>query len=936
MNPTRFFILAIAIGVVITAYIIWKLQKFRETDTYQKSQRGIIKVLKWEERMVLKFQTSLLGLFSNKKDPGRLDRMLKYPKSIALKIQKKIGELLEASGIKDRSLLSLNPDKQYRLFFTSIILIVLGQYIMGRSDPIDSWEPVIETINDWLRVDAKYLGSVMLGMACTLIGGILFAVSTYKSDIFKKDHFNPFPEPADSILQKFYFSKWGMSLITGCLLFALLIYRSSKLELEFYDSILWIFSIGFISNAIYQYNKAAGLSIKPTHYFKDLGIITLLLILGLLIGTYQLQDIPNSFLGDEGNFFETARSIAQGEYKQSIIGFGVYSYPILSSFIQAGIIKVFGADLWGWRFASVLPAMLTIIPLYLIGRDLFNRWVGIIASLAFISSPYLLSFARLGYNNSQTIFLVTLCIWFFYQGLQKKNLFFIYLGGITAGFGFLTYTSGRLGLVILFTLFVYTYLSTIRYKKGKRFLLAAVLLFMLGWAIIATPHLVYGNNQDPETLRYKMVEGLLFQKDYAAGLLGEEAITETSALLYLDRYQVFYNLEMYGRLLLRGFVRSILGFQIDDFSSNHYLSSALAGPIAVIFYICGVYAILAHFWRKNSFPILFWFASGLLFLSIISTYPPRPAHLVVVIPALELMIGIGVYISINQITAYLRYKNWDWAPLRSILVLIICAAIMIAGITEYYINSPKFYRPDLEQVMNWAGLHNPRETKFIYINDDPERDTWLPYFYHLGLTAPQFDTVNSNEVLRGIVQWPVSQNYSIFIEEPQAETLTPIILREIGQAKYKTFTNRDGNPIGRAIVKGSVTFSSSVPFLTGLVSLLKSKVMWLILPLAGLELYLLFKLFPKLGLSNLLTGSVKVKTRSSDVPLVSRPRKSSIQNSVTNQKTQTEIPPEASNSFEFGFFFDLALQKVNHYFQAKIVFNHQKNDNHLPPQDGKK
>jgi hypothetical protein len=53
-------------------------------------------------------------------------------------------------------------------------------------------------------------------------------------------------------------------------------------------------------------------------------------------------------------------------------------------------------------------------------------------------------------------------------------------------------------------------------------------------------------------------------------------------------------------------------------------------------------------------------------------------------------------------------------------------------------------------------------------------------------------------------------------------------------------------------------------------------------------------------------------------------------------KTQTEIPPEASNSFEFGFFFDLAIQKVNHYFQAKIVFNHQKNDNHLPPQDGNK
>jgi len=937
MNPTRIFILAIAIGVVITAYIIWKLQKFRGTDTYQKSQRGIIKLLKWEEQMVLKFQTTLLGLFSNKKNQGRLDRLLKYQKSIAIKIQKKIGGVIGASGIKDQSRLSLNPDKQFRLFFTAIVLIVLGQYIMGRSAPIDSWQTVIQTINNWLRVDAKYLGNVMLGMACTLIGGILFAVSSYKSDIFKKDHFNFFPEPADSILQKFYFSRWGMRFLIGCLLFALLIYRSSKVELEFFDSILWIFSIGWFSSAVFRYDKAAGISFKPTQYFRDLGIIILLLILGLLIGTYQLQDIPNSFLGDEGNFFETARSIAQGDYKESIIGFGVYSYPILSSYIQAGIIRVFGADLWGWRFASVLPAMLTIIPLYLIGRDLFNRWVGIIASLAFISSPFLLSFARLGYNNSQTIFLVTLCIWFFYHGLQKKSLFFIYLGGITAGFGFLTYTSGRLGLLILFILFVYTYLSTIRYKKGKRFILVAILLFILGWAIIATPHLVYGNQQDSETLRYKMVEGLFFQKDYAMGLLGEEAITETSTLLYLDRFQVFYNPKLYGRLLLRGLVRSILGFQIDDFSSNHFLSSAFAGPIAVIFYISGVYAILAHFWRKNSFPILIWFATGLFFLSIISTYPPRPAHLVPVIPALALMIGIGVYISVNQITAYLSNKNWEWAPFRSILLLLICAAIMIAGITEYYINSPKNYQPNLEQVMNWAGLHNPQETEFIYINEDAERDTWVPYFYHLGLTTPQFETVNSNEVLHGKVQWPLAQNYSIFIEEPQAETLAPIILRELGQAKFKTFTDRDGNPVGRAIVKGSVNLSTSVTFLTGLGNLLISKVMWLIWPLVGLALYLVYKTYPGLRFRTLRAGTIKGTEKLKDRTFFPKLQKSSTRDAESYQILSAEaVPPEPANSFELGFFIRLGLRKANRYFQAKIVFNHQKNDHHLPPQEGKK
>jgi len=96
MNPTRIFILAIAIDVVISAYIIWKLHKFRGTDTYQKSQRGIIKLLKWEERMALKFQTSVLGLFSKQKFRGTdtyhkseegIIKLLKWGERMALKFQ---------------------------------------------------------------------------------------------------------------------------------------------------------------------------------------------------------------------------------------------------------------------------------------------------------------------------------------------------------------------------------------------------------------------------------------------------------------------------------------------------------------------------------------------------------------------------------------------------------------------------------------------------------------------------------------------------------------------------------------------------------------------------------------------------------------------------------------------------------------------------------
>jgi 4-amino-4-deoxy-L-arabinose transferase-like glycosyltransferase len=839
---------------------------------------------------------------------------------------KMLGERLKTGWTKIRERLSLNPNKQFQLFIIALILVIAGQLIMRRTVPIDSWNEMRQTINYWLRVDVKYLGNVMIGMSLTIIGGILFVISSYKKGLFKKDLFDPLPQQDQPILQKFHFSQWLPRFVLGVILFGLLLFRAINFNLEFFDFIFWILCIILFTSAVFRYDKAAGVSLIPDISLKEVGIITLLIIVGLLISTYQLQDIPNVLKGDEGNFFETARFIALGDYRHSIFGFGVYSYPIISSYFQAAIVNMFGIDIWGWRFASVLPAIFSVIPLYLIGRDFFNRWVGIIASLVYISSPWMLSFARLGYNNSQAILFVTFCIWFFYLGLKKNSLFYIYLGGVVAGLGFLTYTSGRLGLVVLVAMFGYTFLSKLGKKGGKRFILIAFLIFIVGWAIIAMPHLTYGNNQDPETLRYKMVEGLFYQTDYAMGLFGEHTIYESSSIHVLDRYQIFYNPKLYGRLLLRGVVRSILGFQIDEYSSNFFLSSSLAGPIAVIFYVFGIYTVLSQFWRKNSFPLLVWFAAGLFFLSIISTYPPRPAHLVPVIPAVALFIGIGIYLSVDQILNFFQHKKWAWAPLQPLLIIVICVTIMIAGVNEYFVESPKMYRPNLEQVMNWAGLHNPKETEFVYVYDDISREIWTPYFFHLGLTSPHFKSVSLDDVLNNNVSWPSGKDFSIFIEEAHAEALVPLILKEFDQANLETIRNRDGNPIGRAIVQGSVILDTTVPLFAGLGSLFTSRVLWVILPLVLLELFLLYKMYPEMRFRNFQAGVISWKEKLTDMPFIPSLGKSSLQDSGAQQISEPEgEPAEPGNAFEIGFFIRLGLAKVTRNYQAKIVLSHQKN-----------
>ncbi len=484
MNVAMYTLIIIVVCVGITAFLVWKLNKFRSTEDYKKNNSRFVKFLKWEENLILNYKKATNDKIGNKFQP-----------------QIKIGNKFQPQIKKVSALMRITPSRRFQLLLIALALIIGGQIIMHRTMHIDSWTGLRESINTWLRIDAKYMGSVIIGMSCTVLGGVLFAITSFNTELFKKTNLSAiFPVPDGPILKKFHLSKWLIPFLVGSIFFGFLIIRVINFELEFFDVFFWIAAIFFITRAVLRYDKAADVSLSPDLPYRDVGIIILLLIAGLLIGTYQLQNIPNSIQGDEGNFFETARFIANGKYTESIFGFGVYSYPVFSSFIQGAIMRIFGKDIWGWRFASVIPALLSVVPLYLLGKEVFNRRVGIISSLIYISSPYYLAFARLGYNNSQAILFVILCVWFFYLGLKRKSLFYLFLTGMASGLGFLTYSSGKLGAVIITILFGIFFILKIFRKGTRRFLLVGILVFVIGYTLIALPHLSYGITEDPLTL----------------------------------------------------------------------------------------------------------------------------------------------------------------------------------------------------------------------------------------------------------------------------------------------------------------------------------------------------------------------------------------------------------------------------------------------------
>lgn len=818
---------------------------------------------------------------------------------------------------KAAELVRLSPQRRFQALLLSLALVIGGQIIIHRTIPIESWEGMRQTINDWLRIDVNSLGNVIIGMGCSILGGLIFAVTTYQSELFQTKLSTFFPVPEGPILKKIHLFKWLLPFLVGMAFFAVLVLRAWKYELEFFDIFFWAGAILFLISAVRRYDRANGTGLALQVNYQELAIIVLLVTAGLLIGTYQLQDIPNVIKGDEGNFFENARFISNGEYRESIFGFGVYSYPIFSSFIQGEIMRVFGRDIWGWRFSSLVPALLSVIPLYLLGRDFFNRRVGIISSLIFLSSPYFLAFARLGYNNSQAILFVILAVWLLYQGLKRGSLLYLLFSGMACGLGFLTYTAGRLGLVIILVLFLVLTISRLLKRSPRRFLVIGLLVLLIGCTVIALPHLVYGANQSPQSLRYKLIEGLFINLDYVNGLFGEEDVYQASTITYLDNYRLIYNPELYQRLLLRGLIRTMLGFQLDEFATNFFLVSPLAGPGAVVFYVLGLYAFVSHFWKPTSYPVLIWFGAGMGLLSILSTYPPRPAHMVPIIPTLALFAGVGLVLAVEEFSTYLAERKPSWPALQPLLYGAVCLGIMAAGTRAYFHESPKVYRPNLEQVMNWAGLHNSPDTEIYYVYDSDYYQEWVPYFFRLGLTDLEFGSALYTDVLHGAAPWAGSSQYAIFYEETLVGDLLPYFKDQLDSADYITFRDQDERPIGRAVVMGDVQLSTAASFWVGLGRTLTSRVMWLAVPLLSLGIFLLFKANPGWSLGSLgpaLLGSWKGTRLAAAIPA----------------QPEDFDAGELDRTIQVGFFIRLSKR----LYQAKIVLGAQRNGPASPRDPG--
>jgi 4-amino-4-deoxy-L-arabinose transferase-like glycosyltransferase len=194
-------------------------------------------------------------------------------------------------------------------------------------------------------------------------------------------------------------------------------------------------------------------------------MLAILLIVGFFYRIYGLN-ANHSFWTDEDHVAIFARAILERGRPVLTNGYHTGIYQIFPYYLFALSAKIFGLNEFAIRFPSVVFGVLTIWAVYLLGKELFNKNVGLVAAtlITFLKIEILWSRQARPYQALQ--FFSLLGAFFIYKLTKEKRFNWRYFLGFL-GCGILASLMHGMGLVIFFVGFLYLLIFRFAWFKKK-------------------------------------------------------------------------------------------------------------------------------------------------------------------------------------------------------------------------------------------------------------------------------------------------------------------------------------------------------------------------------------------------------------------------------------------------------------------------------------
>ncbi len=494
------------------------------------------------------------------------------------------------------------------------------------------------------------------GVGLYLAAGILFALTLRQIEPATPP-FAPAPlqTPTASPKLAFWLTSLGMSLFA---MWGALNHPSSAFEgwllVAAWLTSMALFVWSVLRLAGWRWPTRAALQTWWRTQWREWLLLAALGGLALTIRMVNLELLPYSFVNDEGEVGVEGLRLLRGE-RTNLFEVGWASQPLLSFGPSALAVGLWGHTAFAVRMVSALQGALTVMLVYLLGRDWFDRATGLLAAAFLLALPFHVHFSRLGVNNVVDALTSTAILWLTYRALRRGSLTAYVWAGLVTGLALYVYLGSRLAILLAVGTLVYV---ALRHRPFLRTHLRPLLIFAGAAGLVAAPMAAFFWRHPDHFFARLNAEGILNN-----GYLQRAA--ENTGRGYID-------------ILLEQFSRSSLVYVARPAPSGFFNSPApyLTFTIA-IFFVLGIAYTLGRLGEPRYMTLGAWFWSVIILGGTLTIGPPASQRLLMSAPALALLVALGL-----RKTA-LVLERAQLVPARVGLVLC-AAAVLLADVQGLY------------------------------------------------------------------------------------------------------------------------------------------------------------------------------------------------------------------------------------------------------------
>ncbi|MBL8078288.1 MAG: glycosyltransferase family 39 protein [Anaerolineales bacterium] len=379
---------------------------------------------------------------------------------------------------------------------------------------------------------------------------------------------------------------------------------------------LWVGGVVLLVISLWTVNKKG--STKNNVSTREWVLVGLIVLSGFLLRYWKLTEIPSHVDNDialMGTF--GLDLINTGQYNW--IGFSGSEHLLSYDQFLAWGMRLFGHNHYGIVMTSVVLGTISLVYIFLLGRELGGSVVGLIAAGLLAISYTHIHFSRILFGNSSS-FPAILVILMLLIGVRTREYLWFALSGIFAGVGMLLYDSSRVIPIVLLSVLIWMWL-------WQRPLLASLkrhwVLLLAGFLLAVGPVLVYAiQNFTYFSGRANVV--VLWTPVAWEHQLATYKTTSPMVVLWQQTWRTFLTLHLTG-----------------DGSPHFAFQRPMVDPFTAMLFILGVGYAFSKLKDFRYFALLSWVFLTFVMGGVLTADPPYWPHLNIALPSIILIAALG-------------------------------------------------------------------------------------------------------------------------------------------------------------------------------------------------------------------------------------------------------------------------------------------------------